>query len=109
MIDKLLFDDVRAAEGLTFDGKLGGGVFTTRDGLTVTLELAAAKAPEDLPWVRVAIDVADDAPDEARALAETARAQTVGRASRGSAERRGGEEWGTTCSTRWAPGPHKKT
>src|SRR3546814_8545653 len=25
MIDKLLFDDVRAAEGLTFDGKLGGG------------------------------------------------------------------------------------
>src|SRR3546814_17863953 len=60
MIDKLLLDDVRAAEGLTFEGKLGGGVFTTRDGLTVTLELDAPNETEDPTRVRGASHLAAD-------------------------------------------------
>lgn len=82
VIDKLLFDDVRAAAGLAFDGRLGGGVFTTRDGLTVTLDLTAGARPEDPPWVRVGVAVADGAGEEARKLAEAARAQTAGWAYR---------------------------
>lgn len=82
VIDKLLFDDVRAAEGLAFDGKLGGGTFTIRDGLTVTLDLAAAARPEDAPWVRIGVAVADGAGEDARKLADAVRAQTAGWAYR---------------------------
>lgn len=82
VVDKLLFEDVRTAKGLAFDGKLGSGAFTTRDGLTVTIELAAAAKPEDAPWARVGIAVADGAGEEARKLAEAARTQTAGWAYR---------------------------
>lgn len=85
VVDKLLFDDVRSADGLTFDPKLGGATFTTRDGLTVSIDFAtdpAAGTPDAAPWVRVGLTVPDGAPEEARKLAETARTQTAGWAYR---------------------------
>lgn len=82
VVDKLLFEDVRSAEGLAFDGKLGGGVFTTSDGLTVSLDLAAGAAPDAAPWVRVGVTAADGAGEAARKLAESVRAQTAGWAYR---------------------------
>lgn len=87
VIDKLLFDDVRSADGLDFAAGLGGAVFRTSDGLTVTLDFAAdpqSKGPDEQagPWVRVGIAIAADATDAARELGETARTQTEGWAYR---------------------------
>lgn len=83
VIDRLVFDDVRAAEGLDFDAGQGGGVFVTKDGLTITLDLAADPMSADgPPWVRVAVAIADDASEEARTRGETARAETSGWAFR---------------------------
>ena len=90
VLDKLLFDDVRSAAGLTFSADQGSAVFKTSDGLTVTLDFAAdpngadpkgadAKAE---PWIRVGIAVAADATDDARKLAEAASKQTEGWAYR---------------------------
>lgn len=95
VLDKLLFDDVRSAAGLTFSADQGRAVFKTGDGLTVTLEFAAdpkaagpgapepeAPEPGAGPWIRVAIAVAADAGDDARKLAEAASRQTEGWAYR---------------------------
>jgi hypothetical protein len=85
VIDKLLFDDVRSAEGLDFSAGLGGGVFKTKDGLTITLDFGAAPAGQSRsvePWLRAGVAIADDATDDARKLGEAARAQTNGWAYR---------------------------
>lgn len=82
VVDKLLFDDVRSADGLAFDGKLGGAEFVTGDGLAVRIDLAPGAAPGEAPWIRVQVSVADGASEEARKLADSARAQTEGWAYR---------------------------
>lgn len=103
VIDKMLFDDVRSAKGLTFDPALGQDVFTTKDGLTVTIAFAAdpqaaattddaskagdAKAGDDKakkpsPWLRVQVTAGDGATDDARKLAEKFAKQTDGWAYR---------------------------
>ena len=89
MIDKLLFDDVRSAQGLDFGAGQGGAVFTTRDGLTLTLDLApdpaaTGQATDPQPWLRVGVAIAGDATAEAKALGEAARARTGGWAYRAS-------------------------
>lgn len=89
VIDKLLFDDVRSAKGLDFGTGQGGAVFTTTDGLTVTLEFApdpaATGQPTDpQPWLRAGIRIASDATEDAKSLGEAARARTEGWAYRAS-------------------------
>lgn len=80
VLDKLMFDDVRTADGLTFDPALGHAEFTTKDGVLYTVEFA--EAPSDAGaegptrWMRVRITVPTGAPEEARALAEKHREQT---------------------------------
>lgn len=80
VLDKLMFDDVRTADGLTFDPALGHAEFTTKDGLLYTVEFAqdpsdsGTEAPTR--WMRVRITVPTDAPEEARVLAEKHRKQT---------------------------------
>lgn len=85
VIDKLLFDDVRSAEGLDFNAGLGGGVFKTKDGLTITVDFGAVPADQagtDEPWLRAEVAVANDATEDARKLGEAVRAQTSGWAYR---------------------------
>lgn len=82
VLDKLLFDDVRTADGLTFDPALGHAEFTTADGVLYTVEFAeeatAQTASEEvLRWVRVRVTVPDGASDETRATAEKHREQTA--------------------------------
>lgn len=80
VVNKLLFDDVRSSEGLDFEA---GAVFTTGDGLTVSLEFAADPAGDEAaPWLRVGVAIAADATDEARQRGEAAQAQTEGWAYR---------------------------
>ncbi len=68
VVDRLLFDDVRSAQGLNFAA--GAGSFTTRDGLTVTLEMASdpAGGAEASPWLRVVLSLAPEATEDARDL-----------------------------------------
>lgn len=84
VVDKLLFEDVRAGDGLDFDAGLGGGVFRTGDGLTVRLDLAPDPegGAEADPWVRVEVEIAEDAGEEARKRGEAARTETAGWAYR---------------------------
>ncbi len=84
VVDRLLFDDVRSAQGLDFASGPGAGSFTTRDGLTVTLEMAAdpAGGADASPWLRVGLSLAPEATEEARAFAEAARVRTEGWAYR---------------------------
>ncbi len=84
VIDKLLFDDVRSAAGLAFDVGEGSAVFSTMDGLTIRLDLAADPGAAEgvAPWVRVEVSIAGDAGEEARKRGEAARAQTQGWAYR---------------------------
>jgi hypothetical protein len=82
LIDKMLFDEVRTAEGLAFDGREGEVVFTTDDGLTLTLDLAADPDGASLPWVRVTVAIDEAAPEEAKERGLAARAQTAGWAYR---------------------------
>ena len=78
VLDKLMFDDVRTADGLTFDPDLGHAEFVTRDGVLYTVEFAHDPVGGETPtrWMRVRITVPTGAPDEARALAEKHRGQT---------------------------------
>lgn len=85
VLDKLLFDDVRKAEGLAFDPSLGHARFVTKDGLTYQVDAAPGGiGPDGEPfdWYRVRIEVPDDASDEAKAAAEATRARTEGWAYR---------------------------
>ena len=84
VVYRLLFDDVRSAQGLDFASGPGAGSFTTRDGLTVTLEMAAdpAGGADASPWLRVGLSLAPEATEEARAFAEAARVRTEGWAYR---------------------------
>lgn len=83
VIDKMLFDDVRSAEGLDFANGAGKGVFRTSDGLTVTVELAGAPAdPTAEPWLRVDVAASDDATEEARTLAASLQGRVAGWAYR---------------------------
>ncbi|MDF1792448.1 MAG: DUF4340 domain-containing protein [Thalassobaculaceae bacterium] len=82
VLDKLLFDDVRTADGLTFDPDLGHAEYTTADGVLYTVEFAKDPAGGDAAekpahWLRVRITVPEGASDEARALAEKHREQTT--------------------------------
>ena len=80
VLDKLMFDDVRTADGLTFDPSLGHAEFTTKDGVLYTVEFAetppAEGAEAPTRWMRVQITVPEGASDEVRALAEKHREQT---------------------------------
>ena len=80
VLDKLMFDDVRTADGLTFDPALGHAEFTTKDGVLYTVEFAEAPteagAADTARWMRVRITVPSGAPEEARALADKHRQQT---------------------------------
>ena len=81
VLDKLLFDDVRAAEGVRFEPSLGSARFETKDGLVFTVQFARDGETGDgkpQEWLRVIVDVPDDAPDEAKAFATAARAQVDG-------------------------------
>ena len=88
LIERLLFDDVRSAAGLDFDGGPGGAVYSTGDGLTVSLDLADAPDGDTVgadgasPWIRVEVAIAEDAGEEARRRGEAAQAQTEGWAYR---------------------------
>ncbi len=67
--ERVSFVDVRPAEGLTVDPALGGAVWQTRDGLTVTLGLARdPKSESDADgkrvWAIISVDVATDAEEK---------------------------------------------
>lgn len=67
--ERLGFVDVRPADGLTVDPALGGAVWRTRDGLTVTLGLARdpkAETEEDKKrvWAMLSVELAADAKEK---------------------------------------------
>ena len=67
--ERLGFVDVRPAEGLEVDPALGGAVWRTRDGLTVTLGLArdpkaGNDADKERVWTMISVDVAADAKEK---------------------------------------------
>lgn len=80
VLDKLLFDDVRSADGLTFDPDLGHAEYTTVDGVLYTVEFAADPETESAEtpgrWLRVGVTIPEGAGEETRALAEKHREQT---------------------------------
>ncbi|MFX4220569.1 MAG: DUF4340 domain-containing protein [Thalassobaculum sp.] len=80
VLDKLLFDDVRTADGLRFDPELGHAEFTTADGVLYTVEFAAdpegGDAETPTRWLRVRVTVPEGASQEARDLAVQHREQT---------------------------------
>lgn len=85
VLDKLLFDDVRTAEGLAFDPALGSARFETKDGLAFTVTFTRDGVTEEgnpREWVRVSVEVPADAPDEAKSFADAARTQVDGWAFR---------------------------
>lgn len=66
-LDKLIFQDVRAAKGLTFSGA-GSALYKTYDGLDVTVTFAEVKSDGDKPevWTTYHVAPSSDAPDEAK-------------------------------------------
>ncbi|NQW09776.1 MAG: DUF4340 domain-containing protein [Alphaproteobacteria bacterium] len=85
VLDKLLFDDVRSAEGVAFDPSLGSARFVTKDGLVFTVQFAPDGKGEDgksQEWLRVMVEMPESASDETKAFAEQARAQVDGWAYR---------------------------
>lgn len=84
VLDKMLFDDVRTADGLTFDPALGHGEYVTADGVIYTVEFAedGAAGGDPVRWIRVRVTIPEGAPDAVRALAVQHRDQTEGWAYR---------------------------
>jgi hypothetical protein len=86
VLDKLVFDDVRAEDGLIFDPDLGHAEYTTQDGVLYTVEFADGPLPDGedgtARWIRVRVTVPEAATAEARALADQHAAQTKGWAYR---------------------------
>jgi len=78
-LEGLRFDDVAPAADIDFAAGASTATFTTFDGLTVRVELAAK---EDASWVRVAAEAADDAEAAVRDEAATIRARSDGWAFR---------------------------
>lgn len=80
VLDKLMFNDVRTADGLTFDPALGHAEYTTQHGILYTVEFAETPtndgAQTPARWMRVRITVPSGADEEARGLAEKHREQT---------------------------------
>jgi len=67
--ERLGFEDVRPSDGLKVDPALGGAIWQTRDGLTVTLGLArdpnaATDADNKRVWAMISVDVAADAEEK---------------------------------------------
>lgn len=65
--ERLGFRDVRPAKGLVKDPNLGGAVWRTRDGMTVTLDLALdpeANKDKKRVWAQITVDVAADAKEK---------------------------------------------
>lgn len=86
VLDKMLFDDVRSADGLTFDPDLGHAEYTTADGVLYTVEFAETP-PSDgggnpVRWIRVRVTIPEGASDAVRDLAVKHREQTEGWAFR---------------------------
>jgi len=78
VMDKLLFNDVRTADGMTFDPDLGHGEFTTADGVLYTVTFAADGEDATARWVGVQVTIPEAADEDVRALAEKHRQQTRG-------------------------------
>ena len=78
--ERLIMQDVRPSEGLVSDPALGGVVWRTKDGLTVSLEMAADPKSGDAgrPWAIVAVDVAAYAKDKVVKEAEAIITRTKG-------------------------------
>lgn len=62
--ERLGFVDVRPAEGLEVDPKLGGAIWRTKDGLTVNLGLAREGNDKERVWAIFSVDVASDADEK---------------------------------------------
>ncbi|MDA0341573.1 MAG: DUF4340 domain-containing protein [Proteobacteria bacterium] len=78
--ERLIMQDVRPSEGLAPDPALGGVVWRTKDGLTVTFEMATDPKSGDAgrPWAIVTVDVAADAKDKVVKEAKAIVARTKG-------------------------------
>ena len=64
--ERLGMADVRPADGLVADPALGGAIWKTRDGLTITLALANAPDTSETKrvWALISVDVAADAEEK---------------------------------------------
>jgi hypothetical protein len=78
--ERLGLRDVRPSKGLTADPGLGGAVWKTKDGLTVTLDLALdpKSTLKERVWAMISVDVAADAKPKVVKEAEAIKARTEG-------------------------------
>jgi hypothetical protein len=78
--ERLGMKNVRPSKGLTTDPALGGAIWRTKDGLTVTLDLAPAPnaSGKKRVWAIVSVDVAADAEEKVVKEAEEIKARTKG-------------------------------
>ncbi len=78
--ERLFFADVRPAGDLTPDPALGGTVWRTTDGLTVTLDLAhdPNDADKNRVWALISVDVAGDAKENVVKEGKAITARTKG-------------------------------
>jgi hypothetical protein len=78
--ERLIMQDVRPSKGLVPDPALGSVVWRTKDGLTVSIDMAADPKSGDArrPWAIVTVDVAADAKDKVAKEAKGIIARTKG-------------------------------
>jgi hypothetical protein len=78
--ERLIMQDVRPSKGLVPDPALGSVVWRTKDGLTVSIEMAADPKSGDTrrPWAIVTVDVAADAKDKVAKEAKAIITRTKG-------------------------------
>jgi hypothetical protein len=78
--ERLAFLDVRPSEGLTANPALGGAVWRTTDGLTLTLDLARDPndADQQKVWALISVEVAPDAEEKVAKEGADIAARTKG-------------------------------
>lgn len=78
--ERMSFQDVRPSKGLVKDPTLGGAIWRTKDGMTVTLDLAHDPDGEESKrvWALISVDVAADAKEKVVKEAADIVARTKG-------------------------------